>query len=465
MIRTQLFTRSAIGLALALGVVTGGAFVSTPALAAKKESAPKAQMSKPFIAAAGPLQKALEAAPKRADVIAAKQVLDAANAAFNQSRGAARAEAKAKREEAVAALGATLTNEKQLLEAAFAAVSNDDDKFVAGQFCLNLGILAGDQTLQQRGLRTELESGKVPAADVGRFNYYVGSIGFDQKDWKTAQTFLGNAVAAGFHDSDADALLADAYIQDDQIDAGLAKLHEAIAYAKGAGKEAPDNWFRRGIGVAYKAKKMDQVQDFSFGLVENYPTTENWGGAITILRELGRFQAQETLDLMRLMDRTKSYAEERDYIEYIQAADPRRLPGEVLKVIGLGVAAGKLNTSDVFVSDAKNNATGRVAGDKISIAGLAKDARAANATAATAMAAGDAFLSYEDPAQAEEFYTIALTKPGVDAPRVLTRLGIAQADLGKTAEAQATFAKVEGVRAPIAKLWSIYVGTKAAPAN
>ena len=60
------------------------------------------------------------------------------------------------------------------------------------------------------------------------------------------------------------------------------------------------------------------------------------------------------------------------------------------------------------------------------------------------MAAGDAFLSYQKPAEAEEFYTLALAKPGVDTPRVLTRLGIAQADQGKSAEAQATFAKVEG---------------------
>jgi hypothetical protein len=59
-------------------------------------------------------------------------------------------------------------------------------------------------------------------------------------------------------------------------------------------------------------------------------------------------------------------------------------------------------------------------------------------------------------------YQIALTKPGVDAPRVLTRLGIAQTDLGKTAEAQANFAKVTGIRAPIAALWAAYAKGKAA---
>ncbi|MFM5923143.1 MAG: hypothetical protein ACKOPG_03010, partial [Novosphingobium sp.] len=102
--------------------------------------------------------------------------------------------------------------------------------------------------------------------------------------------------------------------------------------------------------------------------------------------------------------------------------------------------------------------------DKASLPGLERDARAANGTAATAMAAGDAFLSYDDAAKAEAMYQIALAKPGIDAPRALTRLGIAQTDLGKYADAQATFAKVTGIRVPIAQMWSAYAKSKAAPA-
>ena len=55
-------------------------------------------------------------------------------------------------------------------------------------------------------------------------------------------------------------------------------------------------------------------------------------------------------------------------------------------------------------------------------------------------------------------------KPGVDQNRVLTRLGIAQIDQGKAAEAQATFAKVQGARAPVAKLWSAYAASKSGAA-
>ena len=83
-----------------------------------------------------------------------------------------------------------------------------------------------------------------------------------------------------------------------------------------------------------------------------------------------------------------------------------------------------------------------------------------NATAATVSGAADAFLSYGDAAKAESLYAIALNKSGVDANRVLTRLGIAQVDQGKSAEALATLAKVQGPRKPIAQLWSAYASQK-----
>jgi len=163
------------------------------------------------------------------------------------------------------------------------------------------------------------------------------------------------------------------------------------------------------------------------------------------------------------MGRSNGYAEARDYIEYIQAADPRRLPGETLDVINAGVAAGKLRAADVFIADAKAQATGRLAADKASLAGYEADARKASATETTISGAADALLSYGKAASAEELYKLALAKPGVDANRALTRLGIAQLDQGKYADAQASFAKVTGPRLALARLWGGYAASKANP--
>ena len=76
------------------------------------------------------------------------------------------------------------------------------------------------------------------------------------------------------------------------------------------------------------------------------------------------------------------------------------------------------------------------------------------------MSTGDAYLNYGDAAKAEELYRMALTKSGVDKDRVLTRLGIAQVDQGKYAEARANFKLIGGARLPLARLWLAFVNSK-----
>jgi hypothetical protein len=58
-------------------------------------------------------------------------------------------------------------------------------------------------------------------------------------------------------------------------------------------------------------------------------------------------------------------------------------------------------------------------------------------------------------------FQLALEKGGVDRDRVLTRLGIAQANQGKGDAAKATLAQVSGARAPVARMWSAYVDSRA----
>lgn len=461
MIRSALFTRSAIGLALALGLAAGG--LAAPAAAKdkpkKEAAAPKFTPSKAYIPVYSQAKNAIDAAAKRADVIAAKAAVTNAENAYRAARGnAARTQAKAGWDSAVVALGNAVAAEKGMVDQAFAASTTPDDKFFSGQLALNLGNLASDKAMQRRGIQAMIDSGKLSPADVGKYNFYIGGLAYDMRDFAGARTAFSSAIAGGYTENGVEALLADAYINDNQPGEGLRILQAAVSKP---GVTAPEDWLRRGVVTAYKARLTDYANVFSGQLVNSYPTTENWALAVSVVRDLGKFQQQEQIDLLRLMERTKSYSEARDYVEYVQSADPRRLPGEALKIINAGIASGKLDPKDPFVNDAKTMATARVPADKASLVGLERDARAASATAATAMAGGDAFLSYDDSAKAAELYQIALTKPGVDAPRILTRLGIAQTDLGRFAEAQATFAKVDGVRKPIAALWSAYASNKA----
>lgn len=423
--RAGLVSRMALGAALALGVLAGGA---SPALAAKEKPAKQAplKLSPEFQKQAAPVQKALED---------------------------------------VKANPASVPAVKAQVEQLFAAATTPDDKFVAGQFAVSLGSTAQDPALQRKGINAMLESGKSPASEQGKLNFYAGQLAYQAKDYAAARTSLEAAIQAGYTENDPQTLLAEIYLAEGNSAQGLGMLQQSIDKMKAAGQVAPESYYRRGLLAAYNAKSVQQASGFASGLVQNYPNTKNWGIAITIIREIAGIPNQDMVDLLRLMGRTNSYNETRDYLEYIEAADPRRLPGEVTQILQAGTAAGKLPATDPTVSDAKTIAGQRLAADKAELPSLDKAARAANATAITALASGDAFLSYGEAAKAEALYQIALTKAGVDQPRALTRLGIAQVDQGKYADAQATFAKITtGPRKSIAELWSAYAASKAKPA-
>ncbi len=461
MVRATFLTRSALGMALALGVAAGG--MAMPATAKdKKPEAPKISPSKGFAPAYVAAKDGLDKASKRQDVLDAQAVVKSSEAAYRSASGKkARDEARAKYDASVAALGTLLAPEKALLDAAFAAATTPDDKFIAGQLALSLGQLAFDKTMQRRGLQSMVDSGKLSAADTAKFQFYIGGLSYDMKEYPAARTALQASIAGGYTENGVDGLLADAYINDNMPAEGIKVLDEAVTKR---GAAAPEDWIRKGIVVAYKGKMPAPAIKFATQLIQYYPTQDNWALSLSVVRDMSTFQNQEQIDLLRLMARTNSFSEGRDYIEYIQAADPRRLPAEALKIVNMGVAAGKLQMSDPFVADAKSIATARIAEDRASLVAMERDARVPSASAASAMAAGDAFLSHDNAVKAEEMYKIALAKPGVDLPRAYNRLGIVQIDQGKYAEAQENLAKVTGARVPIAQLWSAFAKSKMTPA-
>ncbi|MBV1916448.1 MAG: hypothetical protein KUG65_00045 [Sphingomonadaceae bacterium] len=420
-------TRAALAAALALGVVVSGAAAPDAAVAAKKKKkkAPKLSYSKGFIAAAQPAQKAV----------------NAVTAGDAQSIAAAAA----------------------AVDAAFAAVEKEDDRFMAGSLALTLGGKAKDPARQRMGIKTMLSSGKTTPAMGAQLQSAAGQLAYQAKDYADAIYYLAPLVQAGGSDSTNLVFLAESYMASNQVDLGLSAFESAINQSKISGTLAPVRWYRRALTAAFKSKNAGWSTRFGTMLITDYPSPQNIGVAVTVLRETGDFGSKETLDLMRLMGRSKSYVEQRDYVEYIQAADPRRLPGEVLDVINAGLAAGMLSEADTFVSDAKAQASGRIRADKASLKRYAADARNPSAKEGMVSGAADALLSYGDAAAAAQLYAIALTKPGVDTGRALTRLGITQFDQGNYADAQATFGKVTGLRKPIAELWSAYAASKAVP--
>jgi tetratricopeptide (TPR) repeat protein len=348
-------------------------------------------------------------------------------------------------------------------QSAEAAAASADEKLAMGQLAVNLGGYINDIPMRQRGAKLILDSGKLDPAKVPDFQYYLGSFAYSNKDYATASSALAAAVAANYNDPQAGELMVDAYAKAGQPAQGLAALKQAVAAKRAAGQPVPEAWLKRANVVAYNSKLGTESVDWALTQVELYPNAFNWLGSAQLVRRFGNYGPNETIDLFRLMMRSGAFDNDpklvgNEYREYIQTADPRRLPGEVIKAIDKGTAAGAL--SGPFVTESRTLAQGRIAADKASLPAAAAKA-ASSASGLDALSTGDAYLNYGEAAKAEALYKLALGKSGVDKDRVLTRLGIAQYDQGDFAGARASFKQVGGTRAPLARLWLALINTKA----
>ena len=411
----------ALAIALTTGAVVAGAGFAEPAHAQKKkkQDEPKSDYSKAFIEAYTP---------------------------FSQLSGSEAPD--------TAAMAA-------MLPAIKAAAQTADDRHAAGSAVLQVGQKTKDSALQYEGLEMMIASGKVSADLAPQYNFFAGQLAYVAEDYVKARHYIQAAYDLGYRENDPQLIIAQSYFAEDNHAEGLKFLSSAIAAREAAGETVDEAWIKAGIAAAYNNNLKTEALDYARKYVTLYPSQTSWGDAVAIVLNTDNFEYPEILDLMRLARRADALRDAQLYKEYLEAADPRRLPGEVVSVIDEGYASGKLDRSDMLITDWYKLAKERSAADLAELPSYAADARKGNATVKTVVAAGDAYLNYGKPAEAEEFYSKAVTMPGANTPLVLTRLGIAQLDQGKYAEAQATFQRVEGARQAISNLYSVYATQQA----
>lgn len=437
MARKFVVSRVALALALSTGMAVA---VAPPAMAKKKEKAEGPKFSEEFRQAAGPIEQAMTEATK------------------SLPAGAGEADYAAAKTQIDTALGG---DGKATFEAAVSTATTPDDKMALGQLMRNYGILAKDLAFKQKGTAMMLDSGKLPADKVGSVYFDAGVTAYQLKDWANAARYLKASKDAGFQDpnNQLDMVLVDSYKRSGNNEAILSMADEEIASAQAKGIAPSESTLRNALQQTYAAKQVGPSAKYAAMLGQYYP--DAWDVAISVVGQIAALPRQQDLDLMRLKLLTNAMKEKRDYFTYIEDVDPRAYPGEALKVINDGLAKGVLTQKEVEAD--KTNTEARVGKDRASLPAIASDASKAGADAGTVVGAGDVFLSYDKPAEAETFYSKAMGMPGADANKVALRLGITQTLQGKYDEAMQNFAKVTGPTAPVATMWTGYAKSKAGP--
>jgi len=438
MARKFLISRVALAVALASGMTV----VALPTAAMAKEKAPKLAYSKEFAAKAADIDKA-----------------------FSEWMAAQDAKDDAKKAAAAEKIKAMKPQIDELSSVATTAA----DKVKLGEFTRNYGILTSDTAMQHKGLVMMLESGGLQPQSVGQVQFLAGVTAYQTKDWPTAQKYFQMAYDGGYKDpnNQLPALIADVAKRTGDTGLALDMAKKELASAQAAGTKPSETAIRTALQAAYDAKQLGPSVEYAAMLGRDYPSPSAWNGAISVVRALTNPPPQEYIDLLRLMDRTNSFRSNVDYGEFIDLGTTQGLSKEVLGVIAKGKASGLISADNSKAMDATKAANDRIAKDSSEnlLAGYDRDAAKPGANLRTVIGAADSYLAYQQPAKAEMYYKKALGMPGVDKDTATMRMGIAQVDQGKYADAQATFAQVGGTRAPVAKLWAAYAASKAAPAT
>ena len=239
-------------------------------------------------------------------------------------------------------------------------------------------------------------------------------------------------------------------------------LEQGIAKQKAAGQTVPNEWYARGISIAYGAKLAPQLEQLTQEWLASYPAPTNWRDALITYGDLNHVDAEYSLDLYRLMRAAGALKGEHDYMDYVQATYIK-YPAEANAVIDEGVASGNINlASNKNATEIKGLVKGKLTADRAATMSAANDAKAGKVSGKLALATGDALYGYGDYAQAADCYRAALAKGGIDANVANSRLGAALARAGQKDAAKQAFAAVTGPRTGLAKYWLVWLNTSKA---
>ena len=331
-----------------------------------------------------------------------------------------------------------------------------DEKFYLAVMRLELAKITKEKATTRTAVLGMISSGSKLITNLPDLYYNAGAMAYDAGEYPDALIKFAEADRLGSKDINRLILPAEISFKISKIPEGIAFLNRAIAERTASGQAAPEDWYKRGVAFANKSRNVSLTNDMSRAWVRAYPNVVSWREALALYRDTGKIEPLVQLDVFRLMRQTKSLTGERDFFDYAAVANERALPGEAQSVIEEGYASLAVPKSSKPVAEMLTLASGKLASDRVSVAADEKRARAGGEAKLTANT-GNAYLAYGNYDKAIELLRLALTRPGVDADTVNTRLGIALTKAGQKAEARNAFGLVKGVRAETAKFWMLYL--------
>jgi len=412
---------------LALFLAAGVAVVPAGTAHAAKDKPPAPQYSKPFIAIAKDVEKAVKGEQWDNAIVALDKML------------------------------------------AMPVMSDDEKRYAYGQKIM-VTQKKGDKPAFAATIEAYLATGAVPADFVGPLNQQLAAYYSAQKDQPKAIHFFERYVeatpTAGTSEFET---LGRLYLQQKDCTNGLKWLGKAIDTAQAKGAPVQESWLqyrdRCYIDMQDKEGRLANIEE----LVRRYPKKDYYSRLLALYTQGAKDDRALHVEAFRLALRDTGLA---SVGEYLTAADTLLIagsPGESLRALERGMKEGVVpsgGTNAQLVQDAKD----RLSEDRKALPNDEKTA-ARNPKGELEVKLGLGYYSLGDWQKAIELVEKGLAKGGVkrvDDAQML--LGASLVELGRFADAKAAFGRAAeaagqgAYMSRLAALWSAYVDRVAAAA-
>lgn len=345
-----------------------------------------------------------------------------------------------------------------------AAIQNDDDKYQAGIFAVQLGGKLNDKELSAEGYDLLLESSFTSLDTRQQILFQKAANSYDGKDYPAAEVKMIAAYDAGYRGSDIEALIATTFSQQKKYAEAVSWIQRGIDAKLASGQAVPINFYRQAAGYAVRLDDNPTITKVMKHLVKAEDNADNWRDMLNLYMRKAALSEAETLDVMRLMRSKNAMKYPVEYALYVESLGARRYPVETLSVLQAGIDAGHIEASDTDIKDHLTAARAVVDEDIRGLPSAEKQART-SASGNLISLTGDALFSQGKYAEAQSLYELALTKGSIvdntgqdRTDRTIMRLGITKAYQKDWAGAKAELAKItSGKRKDIAEYWMIYI--------
>jgi len=329
-----------------------------------------------------------------------------------------------------------------------------------------LGTKDMDQALKH--FEAQVDDGFSEGEDKQRLLVLIAKVAYQAKNFDKAIDYGSRAITSGAADPELGTLVGQAYYLKGDWKGTQKFEHDLVEGEINKGATPESLQLQLWHDACYKANDQSCQVEALKKLVAYYPKPEYWEELLSVLASNPAQNDRSELQLYRLMLEVNVLKRANEYSDMARLARSQGSPGEAQQVLEKGFANNVFTDAAQKESNQKalDSAKKVAAGDVASLPALEKEAATAS-TGSKSVAAGYAYLGYQQYDKAADLLSKGLAKGGLspqDEAGARLLLGIAQLRGGKKDDAVQTFQAVKGdpLLEQIAGLWAVHAKRPAA---